>query len=395
MALQAYNAAALTPCIAATRQESGPARLAHSSAASSPFFAGSSKLPLYTAQANALASVPQRGWTAPGDVSLVTPAPRGRRRAAVVSAQASEASKVGPVAVVGGTGFVGTALVKALLAEGEQVRVLTRSVDLAQQAFQGQTSNDALSLVDEAGWAAAIVSSGAVVNLAGTPISTRWSDGVKRDIISSRVETTAKVVAAINSVPTDKRPKVLISTSAVGFYGTSDTAAFDEQSPAGKDFLSEVCLRWESEANRAGTRLAIIRFGIVLEKEGGALGKMLPIFQLFAGGPLGSGQQWMSWVHRDDLVALIIEAMRNTKYEGVVNGTAPNPERMDSFCRQLGDVIGRPSWLPVPGFAIQTLLGEGASVVLDGQQVLPKRTEALGFKYKYPTLKAALSAIFS
>ncbi|CAI5998732.1 unnamed protein product [Closterium sp. NIES-64] len=368
------------------RSESGPL-------SRSPFFSGSSRSLVLSAESPFSAARPASTSSQPASFGL---APCKARRLSV-SAQAagSDAAKVGPVAVVGGTGFVGSALVKALLAEGEQVKVLTRSVDRAKEVFAG---TEGVELVGPEGWAAAVAGSGSVVNLAGTPISTRWSPAIKAEIISSRVDTTAKIVEAINSLPKDKRPSVLVNTSAVGFYGTSETATYDESSPAGNDFLAEVCTKWEAEAQKVSpdsTRLAIIRFGVVLDKGGGALGKMLPIFQLFAGGPLGTGQQWMSWVHRDDLVALIIETLRNKEFTGVLNGTAPSPARMAQFCEALGSAIGRPSWLPVPNFAVQTLLGEGAMVVLDGQRVLPKRTESLGFRFKYRNIQNALAAIFS
>ncbi|CAI5475400.1 unnamed protein product [Closterium sp. Yama58-4] len=371
---------------ASSRSENG-------SLSRSAFFSGSSRSLVLSAESPVSAARPASTSSQPASLGL---APCNARRLSV-SAQAagSDAAKVGPVAVVGGTGFVGSALVKALLAEGEQVKVLTRSVDRAKEVFAG---TEGVELVGPEGWAAAIAGSGSVVNLAGTPISTRWSPAIKAEIISSRVDTTAKIVEAINSLPKDKRPSVLVNTSAVGFYGTSETATFDESSPAGNDFLAEVCTKWEAEARKVSpesTRLAIIRFGVVLDKGGGALGKMLPIFQLFAGGPLGTGQQWMSWVHRDDLVALIIETLRNTEFQGVLNGTAPSPARMAQFCEALGSAIGRPSWLPVPNFAVQTLLGEGAMVVLDGQRVLPKRTESLGFRFKYRNIQNALAAILS
>ncbi|HAJ60128.1 MAG TPA: TIGR01777 family protein, partial [Cyanobacteria bacterium UBA8543] len=185
--------------------------------------------------------------------------------------------------------------------------------------------------------------------------------------------------------------------SAIGYYGTSETATFDETSPAGNDFLAEVCQAWESEAQKvkdAGVRLVILRLGIVLGN-GGALAKMIPPFQLFAGGPIGTGHQWFSWIHRDDLVTLILEAISRPDIEGVLNATAPNPVRMSEFCQTLGQTLNRPSWLPVPGFALEVLLGEGAQVVLEGQQVLPKRTTSYGFDYQYPTVKQALEEILA
>jgi uncharacterized protein (TIGR01777 family) len=202
------------------------------------------------------------------------------------------------------------------------------------------------------------------------------------------------VEAIVNANP---RPSVFVSGSAIGYYGTSETAEFDETSPAGDDFLAAVCKDWEAAAQpakNAGTRLAILRLGIVLGM-GGALGKMLPAFKLFAGGPLGTGKQWFSWVHREDVVDLILYALQNSQVQGVLNATAPNPVRMNELCQTLGEVLKRPSWLPVPSFALELLLGDGAKVVLEGQKVLPKQTLASGFQYQYPTLKLALEEILS
>ncbi|HEY9813601.1 MAG TPA: TIGR01777 family oxidoreductase, partial [Candidatus Sericytochromatia bacterium] len=188
-----------------------------------------------------------------------------------------------------------------------------------------------------------------------------------------------------------------VNASAIGYYGTSETATYEESSSAGNDFLAEVCQTWETEAEKVkqtGTRLVILRLGIVLGK-GGALGKMLPIFQIFAGGTIGSGQQWVSWVHRDDVVNLIMLALQQPQVEGILNATAPKPVRMNEFCQTLGEVLHRPSWLPVPSFAIEVLLGEAAKVVLEGQEVLPKKTLSSGFEYKFPTLKPAIEEILS
>jgi hypothetical protein len=204
---------------------------------------------------------------------------------------------------------------------------------------------------------------------------------------------TRKIVEAIAGA--NPKPTVLVNTSAIGYYGTSETATFDETSPLGKDFLAEVCQAWEAEAQKvkdAGVRLVILRFGIVLGN-GGALAKMIPPFQLFAGGPLGSGRQWVSWIHRDDLVNLIVEALTRPDIEGVLNATAPNPVRMSQFAQTIGEVLNRPSWLPVPDFALEALLGEGAKVVVEGQEVLPKRTISKGFNYQYPTVKEAIAEI--
>ncbi|KAG0605288.1 hypothetical protein M758_9G046000 [Ceratodon purpureus] len=317
----------------------------------------------------------------------------------VCNAAASGNGGNGPkmvVAITGATGFVGSKLVDRLVADGHEVRILTRSESKAREAFP-ERKYPGVKIGDESKWAELIKGSTGVVNLAGPPISTRWTPEVKADIKNCRVAVTGKVVQAINSAPKDERPAVLVSSTAVGFYGTSETSAFDETSPSGNDYLAEVCRVWEEKAKELenGTRLVLIRTGIVLDKDGGALAKMVPIFSIFAGGPLGSGKQWFSWVHRDDLVSMIVESLENPAYEGVINGTAPNPVRMAEMCDRLGAILGRPSWLPVPEFALKALLGEGATVVLEGQRVLPKRAQELGFSFKYRYISDALKAILT
>lgn len=324
----------------------------------------------------------------------------GKKHLFVTSASSGNGGDKMTVAVSGGTGFIGTRLVERLLQEGHTVRVVTRSVVNAKYVFRGKgvpdSSNARLSFLAPSDWSRAVEGCTGVVNLAGTPISTRWTSEVKADIKRSRIDVTKKIVDAIKKSAEESRPKVFISSSALGFYGTSETKSFDEGSPSGNDYLAEVCREWEAEASKAaGVRLLFLRTGIVLDKDGGALAKMLPIFKLYAGGPLGSGKQWFSWVHRDDLVSLIIEGLKNPSFEGVVNGTAPNPVRFSEMCSQLGGVLGRPSWLPVPDFAVKALLGDGAYVVLDGQKVLPKRAQELGFSFKYRFIADALSAILT
>ncbi|MCO5546881.1 hypothetical protein L7F22_000318 [Adiantum nelumboides] len=300
------------------------------------------------------------------------------------------------VSITGATGFIGKALVRRLLSEGHAVRVLTRSASNAGKTFPA-IAYPGIEIAEEPQWAKLIQGSTAVVNLAGTPISTRWSSEVKAEIMRSRVLTTSKVVEAINAAPKELRPTVLVSSTAVGFYGTSETQTFDEFSSSGSDYLSQVCREWESTAKKvdADVRLVLIRIGIVLENDGGALAQMIPLFKLFAGGPIGSGKQWFSWVHRDDLVDLIIESLTNASYKGVINGTAPNPVRFSEMSDQLGSALGRPSWLPVPAFMLKAVLGEGAELVLNGQRVVPKRALELGFKFKYQYIGDALKAIVS
>jgi hypothetical protein len=242
-------------------------------------------------------------------------------------------------------------------------------------------------------WQQAIAGCDGVVNLAGEPISERWTPEHKQQILRSRKVGTQKVVEAIAKA--DPKPSVLINSSAIGYYGTSETTTFDETSPPGSDFLATVCQEWEAEAQKVkdlGVRLVIVRTGIVLGM-GGALAKMLPPFKLFAGGPIGTGRQWFSWIHREDLINLILQALTQPNLEGIFNATAPNPVRMAEFCSTMGEVLHRPSWLPVPGFALEALLGDGAKVVLEGQQVLPKRTQSVGFQYQYPAVKQALEEV--
>ncbi len=303
------------------------------------------------------------------------------------------------IAITGATGFVGSRLVQKLNAENHQIIVLTRNLAKAQQVFPSLTFRN-LEFVPytpkESGkWQASISGCDAVINLAGEPIAERWTAKQKQEILESRQLGTRKIVEAIAKA--EVKPKVLVNSSAIGYYGTSETAIFEETSPSGSDFLAEVCQNWEAEAEKVkefGVRLAILRVGIVLAN-GGALAKMIGPFQLFAGGPIGTGRQWFSWIHRDDLVNLIVEAVTNEQMSGVYNATAPNPVKMKQFCQTLGEVMNRPSWLPVPEFALELLLGDGAIVVLEGQQVLPKRTQALGFQFQYPELKPALAEIIN
>jgi uncharacterized protein (TIGR01777 family) len=301
------------------------------------------------------------------------------------------------VAVTGATGFVGSRLVERLNAEGHAVVVLTRSLDRGRRVFPTSAFPNvevvAYTPLASGEWQAAISGCDGVVNLAGEPIAEgRWTPQRKQAILDSRKIGTEKIVEAIAQA--NPKPSVLVNSSAVGYYGSSETTVFDESSPAANDFLAQVCQAWEvaaSKVKESGTRLVILRTGIVLGM-GGAIAKMLPPFQLFAGGPIGSGRQWVSWIHQEDLVSLILTALTQP-LEGTFNATAPNPVRMAELCNSLGEVLNRPSWLPVPDFALEALLGDAAIVVLEGQQVLPKQTQASGFGYQYPLVKQALQEI--
>ncbi|AFY96401.1 TIGR01777 family oxidoreductase [Chamaesiphon minutus] len=298
------------------------------------------------------------------------------------------------IAIVGATGFVGSRLVERLQAQGHQIVILTRSLQQARNRFP-QAQVVGYNPLESGEWQESLSGCDAVVNLAGEPIAEkRWTPEQKRTILESRQIGTQKIVEAIAAASV--KPSVLINASAIGYYGTSETAKFDENSPAGTDFLAEVCTKWEAAATAVtatGTRLVIVRLGIVLGENGGALGKMLAPFSAFVGGPIGSGKQWFSWVHRDDVVKLIIQAITDTQMQGVYNATAPNPVTMASFAQTLGTVMNRPSWLPVPNFALEAMLGEGAIVVLQGQQVVPNHTLGQNFEFEYPTLQPALKAI--
>ena len=304
------------------------------------------------------------------------------------------------IAITGATGFVGSRLVQKLNAQNHQIIVLTRNLVKAQRVFPSLTFSNVEFVTytpkESGAWQESISGCDAVINLAGEPISERWTAQLKQEIRESRQLGTRKIVEAIAKAAV--KPKVLISGSAIGYYGTSETAVFEETSLSGNDFLAQVCQDWEAEARQVeelGVRLAIIRVGIVLANGGGALAKMLTPFQLFTGGPIGTGKQWFSWIHRDDLVNLIVEALTNEQMSGAYNATAPNPVKMEQFCQNLGEAMKRPSWLPVPEFALELLLGEGAILVLEGQQVLPKKTQALGFKFQYPELQSALREILN
>ncbi|MCL1466385.1 TIGR01777 family oxidoreductase [Argonema galeatum] len=304
------------------------------------------------------------------------------------------------VAITGATGFVGSRLVERLHAEGNRVLVLTRNPERARKVFPSNNFPNveivAYTPRESGEWQKSISGCDGVVNLAGESLAEgRWTPERKEAIMDSRKIGTQKIVEAISQA--NPKPTVLVNPSAIGYYGTSETATFDETSPAGDGFLASVCETWETEAQKVkdlDVRLVILRVGIVLGM-GGAIAKMLPPFKLFAGGPIGSGRQWFSWIDREDLVNLILSSLRRPDIEGVFNATAPNPVRMAEFSHTLGQVLKRPSWLPVPGFALEVLLGDAAVVVLEGQQVLPKRTLQSGFEYQYPKLKLALENILT
>jgi uncharacterized protein (TIGR01777 family) len=276
------------------------------------------------------------------------------------------------ITVLGGSGFIGRALIASLKQRGDTVR--------------------AVSLRDPARAAEAAAGSDVVVNLAGASVAERWTDAQKRAINTSRVDLPNAFLTALGRA--EKRPTAYVSASAVGYYGMSRTATFTETSPAGDDFLARICAAWEAEAERAralGMRVAIVRTGIVLGSDGGALAKLLPLFRIGLGGVVASGEQWYSWIHLADQVGIYELAI--DRYDGVLNATAPNPVRNRDFTHALAAAVHRPALFPAPEFALKLVLGEGASVVTEGQRVLPEATLAAGYRFRFTDIGPALADV--
>lgn len=294
--------------------------------------------------------------------------------------------------VSGGTGFIGSVLCDRLVEKGHILTLLTRSAPSASSSLnkkwlRGDPSSSAV-------WEEALDGADGVINLAGEPIAAkRWTEARKRNIRASRIETTRALVDAI--AKSKAKPKFLLNGSAIGYYGPRGNETISEEAASGSDFLGTTCREWEEEAQRAeplGLRVIRLRTGIVLGRGGGALAKMAPPFKFFAGGPLGSGRQWMSWIHLEDEVGLIAHLVEHADARGAVNATAPNPVRMKEFCQNLGHALRRPSWAPVPAFALRLMLGEMAEMLLTGQRVVPAAAQKLGYRFRHPTLYEALTA---
>ncbi|SAY39306.1 TIGR01777 family oxidoreductase [Candidatus Synechococcus spongiarum] len=290
----------------------------------------------------------------------------------------------------GCTGFIGHGLVPALEAAGHELILATRHPNRARRL-----SSKAQVVVADTSqpgpWQAHVATAEGVINLAGEPIAEkRWTADHKTLLQQSRIATTRNLVEPIAAA--DPGPQVLISGSAVGYYGTSDAGEFSEGSACGADFLAHLCQAWEAATQRVQhhCRVVVLRIGIVLGPDGGALGKMLPVFRLGVGGPVGSGRQWMSWIHRTDLCNLIVAALADPAFRGTCNAVAPNPVTMGEMAASLGRVMGRPSLLPVPSPLLQALLGDGAMVVLKGQKVRSNVLKERDFHFAYPRLPEAL-----
>jgi uncharacterized protein len=296
------------------------------------------------------------------------------------------------VTLTGATGLIGTKLVRALRDHGDIVTVLSRSPEKAQASL----GVEAVAWDPLAGPAPeeALRGRDAVVHLAGEPVAQRWSDDVKRRILESREVGTRNLVASLRQIRPADGPKVLVSSSAVGYYGKHGDERLPESSPAGDDFLAGVCVAWEREADAAvepGRRVVKIRTGVVLDADGGALKTMLPPFKLGVGGPVAGGDQYLPWIHVDDLVNLYLHAITDASWSGAYNGAAPEPVTNKAFSKALGRALHRPAIAPVPAFAIRLLYGDMAEIVTEGQRAVPEHALSAGFTYKYPELDAALA----
>jgi len=294
--------------------------------------------------------------------------------------------------VTGATGFIGTALCAGLLERGHALTLLTRGAPRDANTGTKRWLHWTPGTLRE--WDSALDGADGVINLAGEPIAQKkWTYTQRRRIERSRIDATHSLVQACATAK--PRPKFLINASAVGYYGARGDEIITEEAPPGDDFLSVLCQNWEAEAKKAeelGLRVVRLRTGVVLGSGGGALAKMAEPFRFFVGGPLGSGQQWISWIQLEDLVRLIFEAVNNPLAQGPLNATAPHPVRNKEFTHTLGKVMHRPSWIPVPGFALKLALGDMADMLLTGQRVVPAAAEKLGFQFRYPDLQQALEA---
>jgi uncharacterized protein len=293
------------------------------------------------------------------------------------------------ILISGGSGFVGSHLTEVLIQYNFKIFILTRNktnkpehpnVTYIEWLTPECRPEDELPNID------------AVINLAGETINGRWTDEKKEKILHSRLEATNALLFLMNKL-TDK-PSLWINASAVGYYGTSETDIFTEETVQhGDDFLAKVVKAWETKAREAksmGCRTVFMRFGVILGKDGGALPRLVMPYRLFAGGTVGSGKQWVSWVHIDDVCFLIKEVITNPAYEGPVNVTAPHPVTMKEFGQVIADVTKRPHWLPAPAITFRLLLGEMSMLILKGQHVLPETALNNGYHFKFPHIKGAL-----
>ncbi len=295
------------------------------------------------------------------------------------------------VVLAGGTGFIGKALVEELARQNHRIILLTRR--------PGKTKNPSVTEVEWDGktpgpWTAFVDGADAIINLCGESIAAKpWTAAQKQKILSSRIEPIRALSQAISSA--QKKPPVLVQASGAGFYGDRGDELITETAEHGKGFLADTCVRWEGSAKSielAGVRVVYIRLGVVLAPNASILSKMRLPFQMFMGGPLGSGKQWLPWIHLDDAARLLIHAMNTTELQGPVNAAAPETTTMETFCKTFGDLIARPSWLKVPAPLLKIALGQMSELMLNSERVVPAKLMRSGFQFKYPHLRAALEA---
>ena len=306
------------------------------------------------------------------------------------------------IVIAGGTGFLGSPLAETYAEDGHDVRVLTRELPPGESRHESGTGVPGISRVgwkpdgQSGPWAQAVSGADAVINLAGASIGgKRWNPQRKAGIRDSRLLATRSLAEAIRSAATP--PAVLVSASGVGYYGIADGEPKTEASPAGSDFLAHLCEDWEKEAQRAGrdgVRVVTMRTGLVFERSGGALKEMMLPFRFFAGGPVGSGRQYMSWIHRLDWIEMVRWIVTTPDVTGPINVTAPQPVTNREFARSLGRALKRPSFIPAPRLALKVIVGEFADFLVTGQRVLPARALALGYHFRYPELDIAFRGIF-
>jgi uncharacterized protein (TIGR01777 family) len=304
------------------------------------------------------------------------------------------------VFVTGGTGLIGSRLVRQLQSRGDKPLLLTRRPPHARQLFGDKVEVVKGDPMLAGSWMNVLDDCDAAIHLAGENVfARRWNTRFKQLLVDSRVKSTQNVVQALLRKPLTAagRPKALVCASAIGIYGPHGDEEITEESSPGNDFLAQLCVAWEVAARAvesAGVRSVQVRVGVVLDREGGALAKMLLPFRLFVGGTVGSGKQWMAWIHHEDMVGLCLLALDRAECRGPLNGTTPHPVINKVFMKALGKAIHRPSFVWTPGFALRLGLGEVAGVITTGQRVLPKKALELGYPFKYPTLESALAQIF-
>lgn len=298
--------------------------------------------------------------------------------------------------MTGGTGFVGNKLADTLAMKGHEITVLTRRIRSAPLLKDGVSFLEG-NPMEPGDWQGEVAGQDVVINLAGASIFTRWTKTAKKKILDSRVLTTRNLVSALKKK--EGKSPLFLSTSAIGYYGFHGDEKLGEASPPGGDFLASLSQEWEAaalEADAFGARVVLLRFGIVLGREGGALKQMIPVFKRYLGSPLGSGKQWFSWIHEQDLVGLYLFLIEQEEIVGPVNCTAPNPVRNRELTRALGDALGKPTFMPaVPGFVMKIVMGEFGSMLLKGQRVMPRILLEKGFHFRFPKIKEALNDLLN